>query len=92
MKQGFDFYLGLPYSNDMGPAEDGTKSNYGKTPPQRKANAKAPPPADETGVRAPQPPLGALARVEQSDAAGRAIARVGVQRLATLFLLLVEPH
>lgn len=28
-KQGFDSYYGLPYSNDMGPAADGTRSNFG---------------------------------------------------------------
>ena len=29
-KQGFDYYLGIPYSNDMGRAEDGSKSNLGE--------------------------------------------------------------
>ena len=29
-RQGFDRWYGLPYSNDMGLAEDGAKSNYGK--------------------------------------------------------------
>ncbi len=28
-RQGFDYYYGLPYSNDMGPAADGVKSNLG---------------------------------------------------------------
>jgi len=28
-RQGFDEYYGLPYSNDMGPAADGVKSNLG---------------------------------------------------------------
>jgi arylsulfatase A len=28
-RQGFDVYYGLPYSNDMGPAGDGVKSNLG---------------------------------------------------------------
>lgn len=36
-KQGFDVYFGLPYSNDMGPAADGVKSDLGK---QAKANEK----------------------------------------------------
>jgi arylsulfatase A len=44
-RQGFDYYYGLPYSNDMGPAEDGVKSNLGA--PLRKAN----------GNRNGQPPL-----------------------------------
>src|SRR3954470_3830268 len=29
-KPGFDLHFGLPYSNDMGPAEDGVKSSLGK--------------------------------------------------------------
>ncbi len=28
--QGFDLHFGLPYSNDMGPASDGVKSDWGK--------------------------------------------------------------
>ena len=33
-RQGFDHYFGLPYSNDMGPAEDGVKSDLGKPLPK----------------------------------------------------------
>ncbi len=41
-RQGFDTYFGLPYSNDMGPSGDGTKSNYGVEPkPQSAANKQA---------------------------------------------------
>ena len=35
-QQGFDYYFGLPYSNDMGPVEDGTKSNLGAPIPKRR--------------------------------------------------------
>jgi len=35
-KQGFDLHFGLPYSNDMGPAEDGVKSDLGKPLPKPK--------------------------------------------------------
>jgi len=35
-KQGFDLHFGLPYSNDMGPAEDGVKSDLGKPLPKTK--------------------------------------------------------
>jgi arylsulfatase A len=57
--QGFDYYYGIPYSNDMGTAEDGAKSNPGQEPPQRKSKAKGPEIArDEAGLRgAQQPPL-----------------------------------
>ena len=44
-KQGFDYYYGLPYSNDMGPAADGVKSNLGAPIPERR------------NVRRIQPPL-----------------------------------
>ena len=45
-KHGFDYYYGLPYSNDMGPAADGVKSNLG-----------APIPTLRRRRRGPQPPL-----------------------------------
>jgi arylsulfatase A-like enzyme len=55
-RQGFDSYLGLPYSNDMGPAEDGAKNSFGKPVPKRRQNARTT--RDETGIRGPdQPPL-----------------------------------
>jgi arylsulfatase A-like enzyme/phosphodiesterase/alkaline phosphatase D-like protein len=47
-KHGFDYYYGLPYSNDMGPAEDGVKSNLGVPLPQPKTGKNA---------RPGQPPL-----------------------------------
>lgn len=36
-RQGFDEFFGLPYSNDMGPVEDGTKNDFGKPRPATKA-------------------------------------------------------
>jgi arylsulfatase A-like enzyme len=58
LQQGFDTYFGLPYSNDMGPAAEGVKSNFGQKPPVPKANAKkAAITSDESGIRANQPPL-----------------------------------
>jgi len=41
-RQGFDYYFGLPYSNDMGPAADGVKSNLGKSPPVTKGQGQPP--------------------------------------------------
>ena len=41
-QQGFDLHFGLPYSNDMGPAGDGVKSDLGKPLPE-KAKATQPP-------------------------------------------------
>ncbi len=48
-QQGFDSYYGLPYSNDMGPAADGVKSNFG-VPLAQKKNVKR-------GGAQGQPPL-----------------------------------
>lgn len=59
-KQGFDYYYGLPYSNDMGTAEDGAKSSFGKPVPKPKQNnaAATNEPKDGTGLRGnAQPPL-----------------------------------
>jgi arylsulfatase A len=41
-RQGFDEYFGLPYSNDMGPAEDGVKSDFGKPLPATKGKGQPP--------------------------------------------------
>ena len=41
-QQGFDYYYGLPYSNDMGPAEDGVKSNFGQPLPKSKGRGQPP--------------------------------------------------
>ena len=41
-RQGFDLYFGLPYSNDMGPAADGVKSDFGKPLPQDKGKGQPP--------------------------------------------------
>jgi arylsulfatase A len=54
-RQGFDYYFGIPYSNDMGTAEDGSKSNPGQPKPQRNRRTA---PMDEYGMRGfNQPPL-----------------------------------
>lgn len=56
-RQGFDLYYGIPYSNDMGPPEDGSKSNPGQPIPKPKPGAKVPA-TDETGIKGlAQPPL-----------------------------------
>jgi arylsulfatase A len=55
-RQGFDSYYGIPYSNDMGPAADGSKSNPGKPLPAPPKSA--PDPGDDTGLKGHgQPPL-----------------------------------
>jgi arylsulfatase A len=42
--QGFDEWFGLPYSNDMGPAEDGIKSSLGSPIPKAGGKGKGQPP------------------------------------------------
>lgn len=42
-RHGFEHYFGLPYSNDMGPAEDGVKSNLGDPLPTAKKGKPQPP-------------------------------------------------
>ncbi|MFN0078891.1 MAG: sulfatase [Prosthecobacter sp.] len=60
--QGFDSYFGIPYSNDMGPASEGSKSNPDKPLPKTndkgKAGKKDGGDNDETGLKGnAQPPL-----------------------------------
>jgi len=43
-RQGFDYYFGLPYSNDMGPVADGVKSSLGAPIPKRKRKGRGQPP------------------------------------------------
>jgi arylsulfatase A len=52
-RQGFDFYFGLPYSNDMGPSTDGVKSNLGDPLPKPRAKEQPPLPwlLNETVVK-----------------------------------------
>jgi arylsulfatase A len=59
--QGFDYYLGIPYSNDMGTAAEGSKSDLGAPIPdttENAAKAKAAVVDPETGLKGMrQPPL-----------------------------------
>ena len=77
--QGFDYYLGIPYSNDMGTAAEGSKSDLGAPLPQPKpgpsaAATKVAQGEDETGLKGlGQPPLplvengNVIARVKQDE-------------------------
>lgn len=62
--QGFEHYFGIPYSNDMGPAAEGSKSNpdkplpKGPGPAKGKAGAGKGDAEPETGIKGnAQPPL-----------------------------------
>ncbi len=58
--QGFDEYFGIPYSNDMGTIEDGSKSSLGDPLPKRKQTTTKPfeEDSDDVGIRGnDQPPL-----------------------------------
>ncbi len=62
-EQGFDYFVGLPYSNDMGAAADGAKSNLGEPIPDAAENAArikaaGEDPHPETGLKGRRtPPL-----------------------------------
>lgn len=49
-QQGFDLHFGLPYSNDMGPAADGVKSDLGKPLPKPKEPGQPPLPLLRNGT------------------------------------------
>ncbi len=77
--QGFDYYLGIPYSNDMGLRSEGSKSDLGvpipdSAPTASSAALKAAQGNDETGLKGNnQPPLPlvenkkVIARVKQDE-------------------------
>jgi arylsulfatase A len=78
-RRGFDYYLGIPYSNDMGTAEEGSKSSLGEPLPKRadKNAAAAPGNVAETGLTGGnQPPLPlvenetVIVRVKQDEQQG----------------------
>jgi arylsulfatase A-like enzyme len=75
--QGFDYYLGIPYSNDMGTAADGSKSDLGAPIPKAKGKPGQGQDNDDLGLRgSSQPPLPLLendrviARVRQEEQQG----------------------
>lgn len=80
-RRGFDYYLGLPYSNDMGTREDGSKSSLGDPipgpPKATKQKLEETLGKDETGLKGnEQPPLPlvenekVLLRVRQEEQQG----------------------
>jgi len=75
-RRGFDYYLGLPYSNDMGPGEDGSKSSLDEPLPKAPANQSTAEKVDEVGLTDHQPPLPlvenntVIARVRQDEQQG----------------------
>ena len=85
-RQGFDLYYGVPYSNDMGTAEDGSRSSLGDPIPGPK-----PPPKkrdDDFGLRgSDMPPLPFLedehvlfrVRQDEQQASVRQLTRRAVQ-------------
>jgi arylsulfatase A len=49
-KRGFDLHFGLPYSNDMGPAQDGARSDLGQPLPRQTGAGQPPLPLLRNGV------------------------------------------
>lgn len=101
-RQGFDHYAGIPYSNDMGTAADGAKSDLGAPLPDSKPARDGD--GDEFGLRgSAQPPLPFLEddrllhRVRQPEQQAlveeltqRAVRFIRDQRAGPFFLYL--PH
>jgi arylsulfatase A len=90
-RQGFIEYLGIPYSNDMGPASDGSKSSLGDKLPA--PQAAGPVKGDETGLHGhSQPPLPLLER-EQVVARVRQAEQQGiVERYTTAAVGFIREH
>lgn len=95
-RQGFDSYFGIPYSNDMGTAAEGSKSDLGAPLPQPaepRPGAAATQGGDETGLKGnQQPPLPLLENE-------RVIARIGpdgqqevVERYTTAAVQFIEQN
>ncbi len=88
-RQGFDYFFGLPYSNDMGPAEDGVKSSLDEPVPKTRGEGQPPLPwlRNETVVQ----------RVRADDQTtlvarytGEAVKFIKTNRKKTFFLYLAH--
>jgi arylsulfatase A len=73
--QGFDYYYGIPYSNDMGTAAEGSKSNFGDPLPQADRNKKAEKEKASKAVAAP--PANAQTSTAQASADDQATGLKG---------------
>jgi arylsulfatase A len=87
-RQGFDSYFGIPYSNDMGPSADGTRTNVDKPLPttadldvQRKKAKQQP--NDETGLKGLAQTPSPLLKNEQVIARVRRDEQLAITRLYT---------
>ena len=76
-RRGFDYYLGIPYSNDMGLASEGSKSSLGEKLPDAKPANRGNAEVDEDGLKGNnQPPLPmvenekVIVRVKQDEQQG----------------------
>ncbi len=80
--QGFDHYFGIPYSNDMGTAEEGSKSSLGDPLPKRAAAGDAKSKSEikvaDTGLTGGQQPPLPLVRD------GKVVERVGATEQQTI--------
>lgn len=83
--QGFDSYFGIPYSNDMGTAAEGSKSDLGAPLPKQNQNASKnkamPADVDPTGLKGNnQPPLPLLKNKKLLEGVGAAEQQTITQR------------
>lgn len=92
-RRGFDYYFGLPYSNDMGTAEEGSKSSLGDPLPRPKTAKKDKPVNDETGLRgASQPPLPLVENEKVVERVGAAGQQTLVERYTEKAVEFIRAH
>ncbi len=95
--QGFDYYFGIPYSNDMGTAEQGSKTNLGDPLPKRNPEAEkknpAPDAIDPTGLKGNnQPPLPLLKNNTLLENVGAAEQQTITQRYTEEAVHFLQQH
>ncbi|MEZ6133872.1 MAG: sulfatase [Pirellulaceae bacterium] len=97
-QQGFEYYLGIPYSNDMGLAAEGSKSDLGKPLPDARKNSPSSAlitrhGADETGLKAnQQPPLPLLENTKVVARVKQAEQQAIVETYTTAAVKFIESH
>ena len=94
LRRGFDYYFGLPYSNDMGPIADGCKSSLGELLPKPKTTkAAAANATDEYGVRGQrQPPLPLMENAKVIERVGPAEQQSLVRRYTEKAIAFIDKN
>ncbi|MBL9081503.1 MAG: sulfatase [Planctomycetales bacterium] len=90
--QGFDTYYGIPFSNDMGPGSEGSKSNFGEKLPKPKA-ATPDESEGEVGLRGnAQPPLPLVENLKTVERVGPAEQATVTRRYTERAVKFIDDH